>query len=262
MRTVNVVATLIAAAATASAQGTAQIVNHCEFETYLWAVDAERNPSSPTIIGPGETYSEQYHTPSYGGVSMKISKSNDLTIVTQLEYTIGDQLYYDGSNINCQTANCPFWEYNMYIESSESSCPARPCPAQTACPGFYQQPDDNEDTLACSISSNTILHLCVPQSILPTAGDSVNLDISGLIGSSGSSSSQSSPAASPAAPAKSSSAAPSPSPKATTTQKPQLNERPVATTFVTVTQTEAAHHRQAREIHAHARRHMHQHNQI
>jgi hypothetical protein len=242
MKVSTTIAALAAAAATVSAQGSAIIVNHCPFDTYVWPVDAERDPQSPTTIPSGGSYSEVYHTPSTGGVSLKVSNQNTMTSITQFEYTLADEIFYDGSNINCDTSDCPFWQYNLYIEASEPSCPGRPCPSQTACDGFYQMPND-VDTLACASSADTILHICLPNSELPTSEDSVSI-----------------PAGAP-----SSSAPPAPSttsappPPTTTAPAQQINEA-LFTTFVTVTATPGPQHRHRAldaHAHAHARRHMH-----
>jgi len=228
MKTLAVVAAMAAAVATVSAQGSAIIVNHCEFNTNVWPVDSERNPQSPIVIAPGSSYSEVYHTPSNGGVSLKVSGNDTITIITQFEYTLaGGTIYYDGSNINCSGDDCPFWNWNLYIEASDLTCPGRPCPAQTVCTGFYELPDDVA-TLACGGTADTILHLCLASSLLPASGDSVSIPAE-----------QPTPTSTPT---------PTPVP-------PQINEAPVAT-HINKRDLGALHR------HAHNRRHMHEHQAI
>src|SRR6201989_3317837 len=112
MRSLKALAAVAAYISTVSATGSAIIYNYCDFPVNLWAVDAERNPQSPTTIPKGGQYSEQYHSLASGGVSLKLSLETSLYggfPITQFEYTLqGGFIWYDGSNVNCAVTNCPF----------------------------------------------------------------------------------------------------------------------------------------------------------
>jgi hypothetical protein len=215
-----------AAAATAvQALGSAYIINKCPFDTYMWTVDAERNPQAPITIKSGETWSEGYHTPSAGGVSLKISRTTECKHITQLEYTVqpynGDKfVWYDGSNVDCTGTDCPFQAYGLELTTSKgTACPQRVCTAgDLVCSGFYTVWNDDINSLSCDDTADTLLTLCAGK-----------------------------PAGSSAAPVAS-----SPSVAAAyvpaTTPSPVYTMEAVATTMVTVTHTR-------RSVHNHARHH-------
>lgn len=228
MQLIVSVAALAATITSVNALGQAIVHNNCAFPIYLWAVDAQRNPSSGTTVQPGGQYSEQYHTPSSGGVSIKLSTTNSLASkVTQFEYTVQSYannpfLWYDGSNVDCTGAECPFYNYGVNLKASDPSCPTRDCPVGQVCSGFYTLWNDDINTLSCSQESNVIMTLC-----------SVNGGSSG--GSGGSASSNSG-------------ASPSPS-------KPVVTNEAVATTFKT--EYTAPAKRAAEPVH-HGHMHFHQ----
>lgn len=159
----------LAAVATTAEAAKAYVYNHCSVPVYLWAVDVNRSPSTPTVLAAGQVWNEDYHTPSAGGVSIKLSKSNNPLKITQFEYTLNSAaIWYDGSNINCQGTDCPFDEDNLLLMASQTSCPQRACDKNsTICTGFYNQPDDNEATLSCQPSADTEMHLCLSDAQMP-----------------------------------------------------------------------------------------------
>jgi hypothetical protein len=249
MQLIAAIAAIAATASTVHAQY-AKINNYCDFEVYVWPTDLKRNPSSGTAIPPGSNWFEEFHTAG-GGVSLKLSTSQSLEFTTQLEYMVDNALgpdlwtvWYDGSNIDCKTNNCPFWNYNLYLEASDPNCPAGPCPAQTACPRFYQKPDDDHCTFSCPMAANTTMHLCVPDHLLPTSDKSVPISV--IQSSSPEKAQQSS------AHVKPSSSTP---PPGTTTPPVQINEAIVETTITTTTTTWLRNRHAAR--HAHAQHHGH-----
>lgn len=217
-----------AAATSVQALGSAYIINQCSFDTYLWTIDAERNPLTPITIKAGSTWSEGYHTPSAGGVSLKISKTTTCSPITQLEYTVqaysgNNFVWYDGSNVDCTGTDCPFQAYGLELTTSKgAACPQRNCTAgELTCPGFYTVWNDDENSLSCDDTADTLLTLCAGQA-------------------SGSSA---------AAPVASSSKAPtSVSYAPATTSAPVYTMEAVVTTMVTVTHTK-------RSVHNHARHH-------
>lgn len=235
-----------AAATSVQALGSAYIVNKCSFDTYLWPVDAERNPLTPITIKAGTTWSEGYHTPSAGGVSLKISRTTTCEPVTQLEYTVqpysgNNFVWYDGSNVDCTGTDCPFQAYGLELTTSMgSACPQRNCTAGAAtCPGFYTVWNDDENSLSCDDTADTTLTLC-------TSG-------SGTSGSSGSYGSSIAPSSAPTPTSSSSKSTSSVSHAAATTSAPVYTMEAVATTMVTVTQTS---YKKARAVHNHARHHI------
>lgn len=237
MQLITRLATLAAAVSTVNAMGSAIINNNCDFDVYLWATDAQRAPQSPQIIASKGSYTEGYHTPSSGGVSLKLGSSSDITYITQFEYTVesyaGENfIWYDGSNVNCAGSECPFYMNGIDLKTTISSCPTRDCPVGQVCSGFYTLYNDDVNSLSCDQSASVIMTLC-----------SVNTGLGGAA---------SAPAYSSPAAVVVSSAAP------TTTAKPVMNEA-VATTFVTAYNTvakrapEPVHHNHMR-MHQHAQR--------
>ena len=195
----------------------------------MWAVDASRNPQSPTIIPAGGSYSEPYHTPATGGVSLKLSKTSSIVSCTQFEYTLlGGFIWYDGSNVNCAGADCPFMADGIYMATSQPSCPTRTCsPGETPCTGFYTLYNDDVNSLSCSPDADISMYLC-----------------------SNSASGAAAPAAAPAAaaPAAASVAAPAVSSKPTVVKYEMEAVHAMPTTLVKYA---------ARAVHEHQRRHHH-----
>jgi hypothetical protein len=170
MQLIASIAAFAAAVNTVQALGNAIIYNQCSFDTYVWPVDSDRNPSTPDTIKANSKWSEAYYTPTAGGVSLKIALGSSLpdstTTITQFEYTIAAYLgtpyvWYDGSNVNCEGTACPFEPYGLNLISSNSACPTRNCTANAGdCPGFYQVYNDDVNTLSCDDSADTVLYLC------------------------------------------------------------------------------------------------------
>jgi hypothetical protein len=154
-----------ALAGAAQAQGSAFIYNYCDAPINLWAVDANRNPQSPTPIANGSSYSEAYHTLATGGVSLKLGWGSSLydgSAITQFEYTLtGGWIWYDISNVNCQGTACPFANTGMHLETTDPTCPSRTCSAgEVPCSGAYTNYNDDWNSLACGPTSNIELYLC------------------------------------------------------------------------------------------------------
>jgi len=166
MQLIASVAALAATITSVNALGNAIVNNNCNFPVYLWPIDAQRNPSDPTIIAPGGSYSEPYHTPSSGGVSLKLSRQNNKGgPVTQFEYTVQSYaanpfLWYDGSHVDCVDDACPFWDYGINLKASDASCPTRDCAVGKVCSGFYTLWNDDINTLSCGDEANVIMTVC------------------------------------------------------------------------------------------------------
>jgi len=165
MQLIASIAALAATVTSVNALGSAIINNNCAFPVYMWAVDADRNPSSPTTIPAGGSWSEGYHTPASGGVSLKLSTTTQKQYITQFEYTVQSYLanpfvWYDGSNVDCTGSECPFWNYGINLKTSSPSCPTRDCPIGQVCTGFYTLYNDDVNSLSCDDTADTIMTLC------------------------------------------------------------------------------------------------------
>jgi len=165
MQLIASIAALAATVTSVNALGSAIINNNCAFPVYMWAVDTERNPSSPTTIAAGSSWSEGYHTPTSGGVSLKLSLTTSKQYITQFEYTVQSYLsnpfvWYDGSNVDCTDSECPFWNYGINLKTSNPSCPTRDCPVGQTCTGFYTLWNDDVNSLSCDDTADTIMTLC------------------------------------------------------------------------------------------------------
>lgn len=143
--------------------GKAKIYNHCDFPVYSWSVDTENNPQESTVIeSNGGSYEEEFRRPASGGVSIKLAPTDDVyTPITQLEYTVNYDLWYDVSNVDCTGVECPFQKHGLYLESG-SGCPTVSCtPGNLTCHGAYTLWDDNWASLCCTeAESDVSLYLC------------------------------------------------------------------------------------------------------
>jgi Bys1 family protein len=173
MRSIAAFAAFAASVSTVSAQGQAYIKNYCSFPVSLWAVDAQRNPTAPTTLAPGADYTEPYHTPTVGGVSLKLSTGDSLYTgnpITQFEYTLlGGFIWYDGSNVNCNVNDCPFYPYGVFLQTTDSSCPSRVCQPSQKCDGFYNNYNDDWNSLSCQPGASIQMYLCATSASGPAA---------------------------------------------------------------------------------------------
>ncbi|OCK86006.1 hypothetical protein K432DRAFT_412928 [Lepidopterella palustris CBS 459.81] len=171
-------AALLVAAPVVQAQK-AYVYNQCSFPVYLWSVSADSSSGMITLESGSGTYNETYKTPSVGGVSIKLSKTDscaDPTPITQFEYTLaGGDIWYDISNVNCVTTSCPFSAGGMYMASGEG-CPTRSCAAGLAvCAGAYTASNDDQNSLACTGTADINLYLCT--SSAPSSKRAVQIEI-------------------------------------------------------------------------------------
>jgi hypothetical protein len=162
-QTVTIAAAGLLSALPSAFAGKAKVYNHCDFPVYSWSVDTEYNPKEATIIeANGGLYEENFRKPAIGGVSIKLAPSNSLGIpITQLEYTVNSDLWYDVSNVDCTGTECPFQKHGLYLESGPG-CPTVSCiPGNLTCHGAYTLWDDNWASLCCTeVDSDAVLHLC------------------------------------------------------------------------------------------------------
>jgi hypothetical protein len=165
-------AAFLSAITAVNAWGAAGVANSCNFPIYIKEV-SQQNPDSqaPITLVPGQVWASPYKEfrtngvvdKSKGGVSIKVSRDrNNFQHITQLEYTLDGNIWYDGSNVDCAPAGtCPFQREGMSISSSDRSCPRPVCRAG-GCGGndFYQKWNDDRSTKACQPNTDIILHLC------------------------------------------------------------------------------------------------------
>lgn len=162
MRNTVILGALAASIQTVSA-AQAYVKNYCNFDVTLWAVDQDRRTPAPVVLkaGGGE-YSEPYHTPTAGGVSLKLAPgSSNAVPITQFEYTlIGGFIWYDGSNVDCSVTNCPFYQWGIHMDTTDPSCPTRTCTPNERCDGFYNLFNDDINSLACAPEAGINMYLC------------------------------------------------------------------------------------------------------
>jgi len=179
MQLITVATAALLAAVPVAQAAQATIYNHCSFPVYLWSVSADHSSEMITLKSHTGSYNETYQTPSVGGVSLKLSKTESCgnpNPITQFEYTLaGGSIWYDISNVNCATTSCPFQPTGMYLMSGEG-CPTRSCKAGLpTCSGAYTASNDDQNSLSCTESADIDLYLCT--SSPPSLKRSIQLDI-------------------------------------------------------------------------------------
>jgi len=130
--------------------GNVQFVNNMGSDIYLWTTSSDAG-SMKTLSSGGGTYSEEWQTNSNGGgISIKLSTSQNEDSVLQFEYTVdSDTLYWDLSSINLDSSS-EFIKNGFSVTPSDSSCNSATCAAgDTNCADSYQHPDD-VNTNSCS----------------------------------------------------------------------------------------------------------------
>lgn len=137
--------------------GQAVVENKCDFPVYLWSV-SDSVGSMETLDSNSGNYSETYRTNADGGgISLKISRDQSQSEVTQFEYTLNNDLWYDISNIN----GYPFEKYGLTLIPTGANCPNVLCAAGVSqCHDAYNVPTDDHATSMCDIESDTVLVLC------------------------------------------------------------------------------------------------------
>jgi hypothetical protein len=142
-----------------SSSGNVQFVNNMGSDIYLWTTSSDPG-SMKTLSSGGGTYSEEWQTNSNGGgISIKLSTTQDENSVLQFEYTVdSDTLYWDLSSINLDSSS-EFIKSGFSVKPSDSSCKTATCEAgDTNCAESYQHPDD-VNTLSCSVDAQYIVTL-------------------------------------------------------------------------------------------------------
>lgn len=142
-----------------SGGGGVQIINNMGTNVYLWSTSAQSG-SMQTLSSGGGHYSENWDTNSNGGgISIKMSTSQNEGSVLQFEYTQnGDTLFWDMSSIDLDSSS-EIIKSGFTATPSDSSCRSSTCaPGDANCSEAYQKPDD-VNTYSCSLSSGFTLTL-------------------------------------------------------------------------------------------------------
>lgn len=142
-----------------SSSGNVQFVNNLDSDIYLWTTSSESG-SMQTLSSGGGTYSENWQTNSNGGgISIKLSTTQNEDSVLQFEYTVdSDTLYWDLSSINLDSSS-DFIKSGFSVKPSDSSCKSATCEAgDVDCADSYQHPDD-VNTLSCSVDAQYVVTL-------------------------------------------------------------------------------------------------------
>lgn len=135
--------------------GSANVVNNCPSDLYLWSVGDVAAPM--VTISAGANWTEAYQTRAYGGISIKISPTIDDTSIVQFEYTLDDKLWYDLSNVNGN----PFRSSDLLLSSKGTTCQDIACPAgESNCKMAYTVFDDDYATHACDGGIDLTLTMC------------------------------------------------------------------------------------------------------
>lgn len=143
--------------------GGVTIVNNMDSDVYAWSV-ANSVSNMHTLSAGGGSYTESWQSNSNGGgVSIKLSTSQDQTDVLQFEYTQGGEtIFWDMSCIDMDRDASTFTKNGFDVSPSQTSdnCPAVNCHAGDAtCAAAYLQPKDDHATHGCPIDTSFVLTL-------------------------------------------------------------------------------------------------------
>ncbi|KAI9374308.1 hypothetical protein BJX61DRAFT_320126 [Aspergillus egyptiacus] len=143
--------------------GGVTIVNNMDTDVYAWSV-ANSVSHMETLSAGGGSYTESWQSnPNGGGVSIKLSTSQDQNDVLQFEYTqAGDTIFYDMSAIDMDRAESTFTKHGFSVEPSHTTvdCVSVNCHAGDAsCSEAYLQPKDDHATHGCPIDTTFTLTL-------------------------------------------------------------------------------------------------------
>ncbi|OIW26545.1 hypothetical protein CONLIGDRAFT_716813 [Coniochaeta ligniaria NRRL 30616] len=124
-------------------------------------------------LAPGESMSEPLYVDPHGmgsGTSVKISRESGEGVL-QLEYTLGDHLYWDLSDLDGGGAGVvvsPFRDSHVRVTPTgdgagegENKCWALDCPAGQTCQEAYQEPDQEATRVCPADTGDLILDLCL-----------------------------------------------------------------------------------------------------
>ncbi|KAK3209331.1 hypothetical protein GRF29_69g1453989 [Pseudopithomyces chartarum] len=124
-----------------AALGQLIVANRCSRDMWIWSVD-QRGSSRAIKVHARSRYTEPIRNPPQGGVSIKVSRSEQLLggHHTQFEYAVSNNvLYYDISLVDCavgqDASNCPGHIAGLEIYSpNQRKCNRVTCKSNTFCP--------------------------------------------------------------------------------------------------------------------------------
>lgn len=142
--------------------GGVNIVNNLGSTVYAWSV-SDRVSHMHTLSAGGGSYQEAWQSnDNGGGISIKLSLSQDQSDVLQFEYTqAGDTIFWDMSCIDMGSSS-KFTEYGFAVQPSQTAanCPSVNCAAgDSSCAEAYLQPKDDHATHGCPIDTSFQLSL-------------------------------------------------------------------------------------------------------
>ncbi|KAK1139072.1 hypothetical protein N8T08_001318 [Aspergillus melleus] len=142
--------------------GGVNIVNNLDSTVYAWSV-SDRVSHMHTLSAGGGNYQESWQSnDNGGGISIKLSMSEDQSDVLQFEYTQSDDtIFWDMSCIDMGT-DSSFTKNGFSVQPSQTSsdCPSVNCSAgDSECAEAYLQPKDDHATHGCPIDTSFQLSL-------------------------------------------------------------------------------------------------------
>ena len=131
--------------------GKAIVQNKCSFPLWVWSVGVQTTDAYK--VDPGRSYSESFHPAlNGGGISIKVSKTNQPIGIEQVEYSVSNTLpktlYYDLSEID----GSPL-AGQVVLRTGIPSCPV--VDSRSA----YHRPDDVA-TKSCDANTDLTLTVC------------------------------------------------------------------------------------------------------
>ncbi|KAL4942253.1 hypothetical protein BDV06DRAFT_192612 [Aspergillus oleicola] len=144
--------------------GGVTIVNNMDTDVYAWSVSNSAS-NMQTLSANGGSYNENWQDNSNGGgISIKLSTSQEQVDVLQFEYTqSGETIFWDMSCIDMDRASSTFTKHGFdvsHTSQTTNDCPAVSCHAgDTTCAEAYLQPKDDHATHGCPIDTSFTLTL-------------------------------------------------------------------------------------------------------
>lgn len=140
--------------------GGVSIINNLDSTVYAWSV-ADRVSDMHTLSAGGGSFEEKWRSnDNGGGISIKLSTTQEQKDVLQFEYTqSADTIYWDMSCIDLSPESV-FTKNGFAVEPSQVSetCPTVNCHAgDTHCAEAYLQPKDDHATHGCPIDTTFTL---------------------------------------------------------------------------------------------------------
>lgn len=168
----------------------ALVKNSCGYPIYIWShgdPSCEGKAASGQKIEANGTYSETLRKCSAGGVSLKISKTQDTAKPMQFEYAVWtdeSKVSYDISYLDCMNtedgaqdlSNCPGHEKGIQAMGGGEGSPTYQCPANQWCDKhayvvaeFGYKP--GAPVGSCAVDEGVAFEICAESQTLPGVRD-------------------------------------------------------------------------------------------